>query len=171
MKLANELIWDKITRALHWSIAVIIFLNLFILEEGDPPHRYIGYLAAGFVFIRFIYGLTTQGFSSFKYFPLSFSELKKFISAKFKKQDLHYPAHNPAAAWTYLGIWFCILALAVTGYMLGLDAYFGDETIEEIHEAFSFALEFLIVFHFVGIILDSIQFKRKTWLAMITGKK
>jgi cytochrome b len=75
------------------------------------------------------------------------------------------------ASWTYLLMWFCILSLGVTGFMLGTDLYFGEEWVEEIHVQFGDALQILILLHFIGIVLDAIQFKRKTWMGMINGRK
>ena len=168
---STSVVWTKTTRLIHWAIAVIVLLNLFIIEEGDPPHRYLGYAALALVALRFIYGFTTSSESAFKKLPLSLSDLKKFLVAKYKFEKIDYPGHNPAASWVYLLIWFCLICLGITGFMMGLDQFWGDETLEEIHELFSNFIQLLIVIHFLGIALDSLQFKRKTWLAMITGKK
>ncbi|MGE5086203.1 MAG: cytochrome b/b6 domain-containing protein [Bacillota bacterium] len=168
---STKILWPKTVRLIHWAIAILVTLNLFILEEGDPPHRYIGYAAVFLVAIRFFYGFTTKTEASFQRLPLSFRELKRFLAAKARFEKIDYPGHNPAASWVYILIWLCILCLAITGFMMGLDRFWGDETLEEIHELFSNAVLALVVIHFIGIALDSIQYKRKTWLGMITGKK
>lgn len=167
----SGIIWTKTVRLIHWAIAILVTLNLFVLEDGDPPHRYIGYAAVALVALRFFYGLTTKSEGSFKKLPLSFHELKKFLTAKMKFEKIDYPGHNPAASWVYIFIWISIVCLGITGFMMGLDRFWGDETLEETHELFSQAVLVLVVIHFIGIALDSIQYKRKTWLGMITGKK
>lgn len=168
---STAIIWTKSVRLIHWAIAILVTLNLFVLEDGDPPHRYIGYAAVALVAFRFFYGFTTKTESSFKKFPLSLQELKKFLTAKMHNQKIDYPGHNPAASWVYILIWISIICLGITGFMMGLDRFWGDETLEEIHELFSQAVLVLVVIHFIGIALDSLQYKRKTWLGMITGKK
>ena len=55
--------------------------------------------------------------------------------------------------------------------MMGTDLYFGEEWVEEVHAKFTDALQILIILHFMGIVLDAIQFKRKTWMGMINGRK
>ena len=32
-------VWDPFVRLFHWSLVSCVLLNLFVLEEGDPPHR------------------------------------------------------------------------------------------------------------------------------------
>jgi len=62
-------------------------------------------------------------------------------------------------------------ALGVTGFMMGLDAYWGEEWLEDLHENLSTALMVLVVLHLLGIAFDSWKFRRKTWLGMITGRR
>lgn len=164
------IIWNLWIRGIHWLLAVIVIANLFILEDGDPPHRYVGYAAVALVILRFILGFVYTDHSAFKNFPLSFSKLKDFAYAKLHNQKIDYVGHNPAASWVYLAIWSCVICLGITGYMMGTDQFWGDETLEEIHNLFSVILQIFIVVHFAGIALDSMQFHRKTWLRMITGK-
>lgn len=54
--------------------------------------------------------------------------------------------------------------------MMGLDIYWGDESLESFHSNFAIVLQILIGIHLLGIFLDSIRYKRKTWTAMINGK-
>ena len=61
--------------------------------------------------------------------------------------------------------------MALTGFMLGLDRFFGDSTLEEIHEVISNILLGLVCLHLLGIVFDAFQNKRKTWMVMFTGDK
>ena len=38
----GEPVWDLGTRVIHWLLAVLICLNLFVLE--DEPHEIVGYV-------------------------------------------------------------------------------------------------------------------------------
>jgi cytochrome b len=163
-------LWPLWLRGLHWLIAIIIILNAFVLEDGDPPHRYLGYVAFAAVLIRFLMGFIGIGVVSFKHFPLGLSNIKHFLSTHFKKTH-SYEGHNPLASWVYIVIWILVLLLGVTGWMLGLDYFFGDETIEDIHSLFSDALIVLVIIHLIGIGIDAILYKRKTWMGMINGYK
>lgn len=164
---SGEVIWSKYTRFIHWTVATIVLLNAFVLEEGDPPHRYLGYVAVALVILRGIIGFKGMKYERFSNFPIG--EWKEFLQTHFKRTH-HYIGHNPLASLTYFFVWGCILVLGLTGWMMGLDAFFGDDTLEEIHIYASNSLLFLVAVHLVGIAVDSILYKKKTWLAMITGK-
>ncbi len=49
--------WSLFIRLSHWYVALGIITNLYILEQGDPPHRYLGYTIVAVVLIRLLYGL------------------------------------------------------------------------------------------------------------------
>lgn len=164
-------IWSKLIRLIHWCIAVALILNLYFLEEGDPPHEYVGYAATVFVLIRLIYGFTSQDAASFRNFPVSWTSIKEFIKSKLKSEKKDYRGHNPLASVVYILLWACVIGLGITGWMMGLDRFFGDEWLEEIHEYISILTQVLIALHFIGMALDSYIFKRKSWMAMLTGKK
>lgn len=170
MKQPSEIIWSITTRLIHWALAIIVLLNAFVLEEGDPIHRYLGYLAVALVFMRTIIGFKGREHERFTNFPISLKDLNFFLKTHFKRKHL-YPGHNPAASIIYFAIWISILTLGISGWMLELDAFFGDETLEIIHKYNSNILLLLVGAHLIGIFLDSYLYRRKTWLGMIDGKK
>lgn len=133
--------WDLPTRIIHWIIAFGVFFDFFS-EGGDPPHNFAGYLAAALVIVRFFYGLNKK-----------------------------MPRENKLAAIVYALIWLDILGLAITGYLMGTDQFWGDETLQNVHAQMSNTLMFLTALHLAGIINHSIRHKTKTWMAMINGKR
>ncbi len=138
------MILSRLIRFIHWGIAFIVFFNLFILKDGEPFHRYLGYAAVLLVVIRLVNGLVTK---NHRQFP------------------------NKMAHATYLLMWGSLLALGLTGFLMGTDQFWGDERLEEAHELFATTIQLLIILHLLGIALDSYKFKRQTWLNMINGKK
>ena len=172
MKSIESKIWDLPTRLLHWIIALCITLNLFVLEDGDLGHRWIGYISVFAFSLRFFWGFFGGNTSRFKLFPLHPKQTLAFIrNLVTGKPEEHYPGHNPLATWVYIAIWSCIVCLGVSGWMMGLDAYWGEEWLENLHEAFAKGIQALLILHLLGIALDSFKHRRKTWLGMITGKK
>lgn len=166
----NPVLWGRSIRVIHWMVAGGVLLNWFLLEEGDPPHRWIGYAVATMVLCRIGLGVAGQGAMAFRSWSLHWSDLKSFLKCHFSRIDHDYRTHNPLACYVYLVIWSVILALGVTGWMMGLDAFWGEEWLQDIHGALASGLMFLVLLHLVGIAVDSYLFKRKTWLGMITGK-
>ncbi len=166
----SQVVWDLPTRLAHWIVALCIFLNLFVLDSGDPPHEWAGYIAAGFVCFRLLWGLVTRSPSRLKNFPLHPKFLFDFLRNGLQDTQEN-TRHNPLAAWTYISIWLLIACLAVSGFMMGLDQFWGEDWLEEIHELFSNLLELLVVIHLLGIGLDSLRHRRAAWMAMIHGRK
>jgi cytochrome b len=154
------MIWSFKTRLIHWLIAVPVLVN-FILEGGEFIHEALGYLALGMVIVRIVWGFVTLDQARFSKFPLS-----KVFSAR-----TDYDGHNPQASWVYLLIWLLVAFLGVTGFMMGLDAFWGEAWLENLHETISNVLLFLVGLHLIGIGFDSWRFQRRTWLGMITGKR
>ena len=165
------MIWDRTTRILHWIVAAIVISNLFFLDGGDDSHRWLGYGAVGAVLIRFFWGFVGGTHSRFSSFPLGLASWKKFLASLFLWRRADFPGHNPLATLVYCAIWAAVIALGVTGWMMGLDAYWGEEWLEELHANISIAVQVLVALHLCGLLLDSIKYRRFTWLGMITGKK
>lgn len=166
----NPVLWGRSIRIIHWMVAGGVLVNWFVLEEGDPPHRWIGYVVATLVVCRIGLGIIGRGAMAFRSWPLHWSDLKSFLECHFSRIDHDYRTHNPLASYVYLVIWSVILALGLSGWMMGLDAFWGEDWLKDIHGALAKGLMFLIVLHFGGIMVDSYLFKRKTWMGMITGK-
>lgn len=167
----TDIIWDVQTRLTHWSLATAIILNLFVLEEGDDPHNYVGYAAVAFVCVRALWGFIGGEQSRFRSFPIQPKKVLDFVKSTLKGTAKDHPGHNPAASVAYLSTWTCVIALGITGWMMGLDAFWGEEWLEETHEAISNGLQVLIVVHLIGIAMDSKKHKRRTWLGMIRGNR
>lgn len=138
--------FDIATRVIHWALATCVVLNLFILEEGDPPHKWVGYTACALVTARLVWGFIGGEASRFRSFPVHVKSL------------------------VYFAIWSLVFGLAITGFMMGTDKYWGEEWVEEIHSKISDGLMVLIAIHLLGVFIDSIRHRRKTWLNMINGR-
>lgn len=160
-------VWDLPTRITHWGLALCVILNLFFVEEGSDVHDWLGYAATAVVVFRFVWGFRGAKLSRFISFPISVGSVFSFLKSGLNSEK--YEGHNPLASLTYLGIWALIIALGITGYMMGTDKYWGDEWLQELHAQISMALQVLIGIHLLGVAIDSIRYRRKTWLRMITG--
>lgn len=163
-----QLCWDLPTRLIHWGIALAVGLNLFILEEGEDFHQWIGYTAVGLVFFRIIWGFLGSEASRFSNFPLKLSQIRSFLENKLRDDGM---GHNPIASWVYFAIWTCILALGLTGWMMNWDRFWGEDWLQNTHEWIATVLMVAIGLHLLGLLFDRVLHQRNTWLGMITGKK
>ena len=83
----------------------------------------------------------------------------------------HMKTHNPLAAVVMIAMLILILALGATGYMMGMDQYFGEDWVQELHEFFADSLLALIAIHLSGIFLEIFRRKENIIASMIHGKK
>ena len=170
--LDKKMVWNKFIRITHWLVAVTIVLNMFVFADGDDLHIWLGYIGAGIVLLRLAYGLLSRDQAhSLSHFPLSPATLFRFLKDKINHRDHAYKGHNPAASWIYILIWVCVAGLTITGWMLSLDRFFGSDEVEEVHVYFNTAMQVTIIIHLLGMLIDSIQFKRKAWMGMLNGRK
>ena len=67
------LVWDAVVRLFHWIVVTGCVLDLFVLDDGKAAHRFIGYVVAGALMVRFLLGLSRSraralcGFRSLDY--------------------------------------------------------------------------------------------------------
>lgn len=156
-------VWDIPTRIVHWGVASAILLNLFVIEEGEDPHQWLGYAAVALVVFQIFWSISK--------FNLRPRDLLNFTKSLIHRRVIDYPGHNPGASYAYLLIWGHIFALGMTGWMMSWDRYWGEEWLENLHSGISTSLQILILIHLLGIAHDSMHFKRKTWMGMIDGRK
>ncbi len=169
--LQEKIVWSLWIRVIHFLLAVGIIFNLFVLEEGDPPHQWIGYFLFALVSLRIILGFFDKSESSFRHWPMSFSHIKIFLKNHLSRQGPQYFGHNPAACYVYFGIWITVFCLGFSGWMMGLDAFWGEEWLEEVHGIFAKVMMVLVSLHLIGIAMDAYIYRRKSWLVMFDGKK
>lgn len=162
--------WSLITRLTHWLIAIPVLLDFFI-DGGEIEHKVFGYLAFSATLFRLGWGMVAKDLARFSYFPLSTREFWQHGRSLFSRKAINYPGHNPLASWIYLAIWTLVMGLGITGFMMGLDAFWGDEWLENLHEVMSNTLLTLVLLHFLGIAFDSWKFQRQSWKGMFTGDK
>jgi cytochrome b len=168
---STKIVWDVPTRLVHWSVAILVGLNLLLFEDGEDVHRWIGYAACAVVLGRFIWSLGPRFKLSTAAFPIQPAAIFQFIKNRFSDPAGEYPGHNPLAALVYLLIWTCILLLGLTGWLMGLDAFWGEDWLENTHSGIANILQTLIAVHLLGVFSDSYRHKRRTWTNMMTGKK
>lgn len=164
----DKFVWDKLVRASHWLVAAIVLLNLFITEEGEDAHQYLGYLAVALIAIRLIWSAT------FAKSPARFLDLiptidgfkRHFQEIKQRKENPNHSGHNAFGLLAIWLMWVCIIGLGVTGYLS--DSDWGiDNDIDDVHELFANILQATVILHVFAVFVTSWWFKRSLVKAMI----
>ena len=168
-------VWDLPVRLCHWGLAACVIANLLITEDGSNIHQYIGYTAVGIVAFRTLWGLIGTKHARFSDFFPTPTRLYRHITSLFQpaspEHESQHLGHNPLGALMMLALWGVIIGLGVSGYMMGLEAYWGDEMLEEIHEILANSLYPLIGLHVLAAVAMSYWSKINLVKAMITGNK
>jgi cytochrome b len=79
--------------------------------------------------------------------------------------------HNPAAGAMMLGLLAGVAAVGVTGWMQTLDAFWGAEWLEDLHEVLAWSLLGLIGLHVLAALVESWHYRENLVAAMIHGRK
>lgn len=163
-------VWDPVVRITHWALAILVIAN-FINEEGQWAHRWVGYSASGLVVLRVLWGFVGSHHARFSDWWPTPSKVLGYLKAKRRGNAPRYIGHNPLGALMMLFLVGLVLNQGVTGFMMGTDAFFGEEWLEQWH-AFSADLFMVAVgLHVVGALYESWRTKENLPAAMVHGKK
>ncbi|MFY8087019.1 MAG: cytochrome b/b6 domain-containing protein, partial [Rubrivivax sp.] len=137
----GEPVWDAFVRLFHWGTVLGVVLNLWVLEEGETAHRYVGYALCAGVLLRVVWGFVGTRHARFASFWPTRQRLSLHWQALKARQPDAHAGHNPLGALAMLMLMALVLLLGLTGWMQGTDAFWGDEWLEELHEGLATALE------------------------------
>ncbi len=117
----SVLVWDLVVRVTHWSVAAIVVWEL-IDDSGGRLHRMLGYVAAGIVLARILWGFVGSEHARFRAWVPRPTAVLAYATALVRRRAPRFLSHTPLGSVMMLLMWALILALAVTGWMSRLDA-------------------------------------------------
>lgn len=164
-------VWDPLVRVFHWTLALGCLANLTILREAEAPHRYVGYLVGGALAVRLLWGAFGSRHARFGDFVPGPGRLAAYLGLLIRRQEPRYLGHNPAGAVMMLALMALAATCGITGWMMGLDAFWGDRRVETVHEAAANLILALALLHVAAALLESWRHRENLIGAMITGWK
>jgi cytochrome b len=164
-------VWDPLVRGVHWTLVVCVIGDFALNEPGGVAHRWLGYAAAGLVVLRLIWGFFGTPHARFSDFFPTPSRLMPYVRALLRGREPRMVGHNPLAALMMLTLMVLLLALGVTGFLLGTDSFWGSDTMLGIHGAIANTLIVLVAMHAAAAIIESIRHRENLVWSMLTGKK
>ncbi|QIB33499.1 cytochrome b/b6 domain-containing protein [Ancylobacter pratisalsi] len=168
---ASVRVWDPVVRIFHWTVVTGCILNLFILEDGDLPHEIVGYVVAGALVIRLVWGFIGTRYARFADFMPTPSRLRRYVAALAKGREPRMLGHNPAGAVMMLVLMALLAGVCLTGWMMGLDAFWGEDWLEELHETLANAILVLALLHAAAALFESWRHHENLVWSMVTGRK
>lgn len=159
-------VWDLLVRSVHWSLAALIVIELFNEAGANPWHRYLGYVAAALVVARLIWGCGDRGHASLASMTASARRAPSYFT-------LRSPSigHTPPGALMAFALWTLALLVALTGWMQGLDAFWGEDSLQQVHEVLAYTLAAFAVLHIAAAVVLSYVKRVNLIKSMITGNK
>lgn len=164
-------VWDSVVRLFHWTLAIGCVANLTVLRDSDSLHRIIGYVIATALAARLLWGAIGSRHARFADFVPGPRRLAGYLTALAQGREPRYLGHNPAGAVMMLALMALAGACALTGWMMGLDAFWGDQRIERAHEAAANLILVMAIIHILAALVESWRHRENLVAAMLTGWK
>ncbi|MFG1299794.1 cytochrome b/b6 domain-containing protein [Xanthobacter sp. V3C-3] len=164
-------VWDPLVRIFHWMVVLGVALNSFVLKSGKAPHRYVGYAVAAALAVRVAWGFVGSAHARFSDFVAAPRTVVSHLRAIVARRDRRYVGHNPAGGAMALALMGLLALTCLTGWMQTLDAFWGVEWVQEVHEVSSNLILAMAAVHVLAAIAKSVANRENLVLAMITGRK
>lgn len=168
---ASVRVWDPVVRVVHWSVAALVLTELLNEAGANPWHRYLGYAAAALVLLRLAWGLGGSRHARLAAMAESARDALPYAKSLMAGNASFYMGHNPLGALMAYALWALILLVAATGWMQRLDAFWGEEWLQDLHSTAAYVLAACAVMHVTGVLTASALHRTNLVKAMITGRK
>lgn len=176
------LIWDLPTRIFHWGLVIAFFVAYVSEEDLLTLHVWAGYSVAGLIVFRLLWGIIGNRYARFSNFLCNPGTAFRYLQDVMQLKAKRYLGHNPAGAWMIvmllLGLSLAVFSgMAVyaadqnAGPLVGVVGNQYEDLWEEIHEFFVNATLLLVVFHVLGVLLESYAHKENLAKSMVHGYK
>ena len=164
-------VWDRFVRFFHWALVSCVAFNYFVLNDGKTFHQWVGYFAVTLVMARIIWGFIGSRYALFSdFFPTPGRVVHHVRQMKSGNHKIPL-GHNPLGALMMLTLLTVVLALGTTGWIQTLDAYWGEEWLQNLHRFIGNFLIGLATLHALAAIVMGRLERTRLIKAMVTGVK
>jgi cytochrome b len=164
-------VWDPIVRIFHWTVAGGVIANLTVLKHEEAPHIYVGYAVIAALLVRLVWGVVGRRHAHFASFVPGPVGLIRYFRAMAARREPRYIGHNPAGAAMIVVLMLLVATVGTSGWMMGLDRFWGVGWVETLHETAANILIGAVALHVIGAIVESVRHRENLPLAMVTGYK
>ncbi|MCK0508694.1 cytochrome b/b6 domain-containing protein [Aromatoleum anaerobium] len=164
-------VWDPFVRVFHWTLVSCVFLNFFVIDDGETLHEWTGYAASALVGARIVWGFVGSRHARFADFFPTVSTIRHHLRTLVSGEPDFHAGHNPLGAVMMLALMALVLGLGVTGFMQDLDAFWGEEWLQDLHATLASTLIGLAGLHAAAAVFMSHRERTNLIGAMLTGVK
>ncbi len=163
-------VWDPFVRLFHWSVAVLFLANYWLIESGSV-HDWVGYTLAALVVMRLVWGVIGSPYARFDNFFPTPRRVRIYLSRLVNDQPTMVVGHNPIGSLMILMLLSLLITLSISGWMTGLDMFWGVDWVEILHETVADITQIFVVVHVAAIFTADLWRKEGLLKAMVTGWK
>ena len=164
-------VWDWPVRVFHWTLATSV-IGAFVTGESEDferLHQTLGWVAAGLIGFRVVWGLIGTRYARFTEFVRPPKAVWAYINSLRSSEPQHFVGHNPVGAVAVI-LLLGLTALSVYSGWLAL-AEDAAEWLEEAHEIAANTLITVVLVHVIGVLWSSRTHGENLLKAMLTGRK
>lgn len=164
-------VWDPLVRILHWTMALGVIANLSVLRENEDLHNVVGYVVLGALSLRVVWGFIGTRHARFADFVPWPTTLVGYMKSLLARREPRYIGHNPAGSVMIVGLLLLLAILGLTGWMMGLDRFWGVAWLQRLHETAANIVTAAAILHVLAAIFESVRHHENLPWSMITGYK
>ncbi|MGE0623826.1 MAG: cytochrome b/b6 domain-containing protein [Pseudomonadales bacterium] len=176
-------VWDPLVRIGHWTLVATFFTAYLVEDDFLTVHVWAGYVLAGVVAFRLLWGLIGTRHARFTSFVRGPRAVLAYFTDSLHHRGPHYLGHNPAGGAMVIALLACLVVTAVSGIGLyaveeGAGPLAGwlaegryEDAWEEVHEVFANLSLLLVILHVAGVGFSSLMHRENLVRSMITGRK
>lgn len=195
---AKARVWDPLVRLVHWGLVGTFAVAWLTADEIQPVHEIAGFIVAGLVAFRLVWGLVGSRYARFAQFLKGPGDTFAYLGDMARGNERRYLGHNPAGAAMIVALLVTLSGTAFTGWLIeepGRIAMLPDlpqivapawadddgkahggrskveDLLEDVHEALANLLLLLVALHVGGVVLTSFRHHENLARAMVTGEK
>jgi cytochrome b len=164
-------VWDPLVRIFHWTLVAAFATAWLSAEHWGLLHRSAGYLIAGLVVIRILWGFVGPRHARFTDFVRGPSTVLAFLRDTLRLRAPRHLGHNPAGGAMVVALLLALFVITGSGIMMTTDAFWGVRWVRELHEISVDLTLVLLALHVLGVIVASFENRENLVAAMLTGRK
>lgn len=168
---ARVRVWDRFVRVFHWSLVASFGTAWWFTEHIGWLHKGAGYAALALVAARLVWGFVGSHHARFVNFVPGPRRLAAYLGALAHSKEPRHLGHNPAGAVMILFLLAAVVGIGVTGWMLTLDAWWGNETVETLHTGLVDVALVAVAVHVLANLVGGWRHHENLVSAMVTGDK
>ena len=164
-------VWDGFVRLFHWSLVAVI-AGVWLTAEGPKVlHEGLGYVIAGVIAARVIWGLIGPRHARFADFIRGPRPVLAYLRDLRAGRERRYLGHNPAGGAMIVALLLTVAATVLTGWLQTTDAFWGSSGLQEVHDLLAKLILVLAALHVAGVLLESLRHHENLVMSMLTGTK